>query len=503
MLTPLPAAKWNFTTAAHLLNRAGFGGTPAEIEAFQKMGLHDAAAHLVDYDKIADETPNPSWAEPDPEQSKRFQEVRQLRQKMQGATEEERKELEQKTRELFRETQRDQRQRIIELRAWWLERMVNGPRPLQEKLTLFWHGHFATSAQKVREAYLMWLQNDTFRKLALTSWKEMLVAITKDPAMLLWLDQTQSRKQHPNENYAREVMELFTLGEGHYTENDVAEAARAFTGLVYDRPLQETNFRPFIHDQGVKTVLGKTGNLNWMDVLNQIIAQPQAARFITAKLWRFFASENPSEELVTALAQIFRESDHHFKPLLNAMFQSEEFYAEEVIRTQVKSPAQWLVGSARMLERDLPAARVCSNFLSNLGQDLFAPPNVKGWDGGIAWITTNNLLARYNQAEMLVYGKNQLQLNTENKAMKFGENRFNPLHSTATPVEVTKILTPEERSTKSALLPALERRLLQGKLKPKQEATLREYLDHRSSLDEHDILETIRLLMSTPEYQLT
>jgi len=329
------------------------------------------------------------------------------------------------------------------------------------------------------------------------------VAVTKDPAMLVWLDQTQSRKEHQNENYAREVMELFTLGEGHYTEKDVTEAARAFTGLVYRPFFQDSDYRPFIHDRDVKTVLGTTGPLTWVEVLDQIIAQPQSARFITAKLWTFFASENPSPQLVSDLAETFRRSDNQFKPLLRAMFHSEEFYADSVVRSQVKSPVQWLVGSVRMLERDLPPAPVCSNFLANLGQDLFAPPNVKGWDGGISWITTNNLLARYNQAEMLVYGRNQIQLNDGKKGMRFVQNRFNQMHTEAKPVEIARLLAPEQRSNKSALIPALERRLIQGKLKPKQEATLQEYLANRGSLDDHDILETIRLMMSTPEYQLT
>ncbi len=502
MLSPLPASKWNFSTAAHLLNRAGFGGPPAEIEKIALMGLENAVGYLVDYEKIPDATPNPSWAKPDPGEAKRFQELRESRRKMKMATEQERSALELTTRELLRDAQRDQRLRILELRGWWLQRMAKGPRALQEKLTLFWHGHFATSVQKVRDSYLMWLQNDTFRTRASGGWKEMLVALTRDPAMLLWLDQTQSRKEHPNENYAREIMELFTLGEGHYTEQDVTEAARAFTGLSYDRLHQESDFRPFIHDPGLKTVLGRTGNLSWMDVLGQIIAQPQAARFISAKLWRFFVSEDPSEEVIASLAEIFRRNHNQFKPLLRAMFRSEEFYAYSVVRNQVKSPVQWLVGSVRMLERELPPAAVCSNFLANLGQDLFAPPNVKGWDGGISWITTNNLLARYNQAEMLVYGNNQLQLNTRNRGMKFIENRFNRLHNAATPVEVTKILTVEERSDKSALLDALQKRLLQARLKPKQEGALREHLEHRAALDEHNILEIIRLMMSTPEYQL-
>src|SRR5438105_407023 len=230
-------------------------------------------------------------------------------------------------------------------------------------------------------------------------------------------------------------MELFTLGEGHYTENDITEAARALTGLVYDRLRQESDFRPFIHDSGLKTVLGRTGQLTWLDVLNQIIAQPQAARFISAKIWRFFASEELADELLAALAETFRRAGNQFKPLLRAIFRSEEFYADTVIRTQVKSPVQWLIGSIRMLEHELPPAPVCANLLSNLGQDLFAPPNVKGWDGGLGWITTNSLLARYNQAEKLVYGKNQLQVDTQNKGLKFIENRFNRMHSEAKPVE--------------------------------------------------------------------
>ena len=503
MLSPLPASKWNFASAAHLLNRAGFGGTPAEIEKLKRMGPDRAVDYLVNYEQTPDDTPNPAWAKPDPEQLKKFQQVREFKRKMRNASEEERKDLEPQLRDIMRDTQRTGRMHLIELRGWWLERMAKGPRPLQEKLTLFWHGHFATSVQKVKDPYLMWLQNDTFRRLASGSWKEMIAAVTRDPAMLLWLDQAQSRKEHPNENYAREVLELFTLGEGHYTEQDITEAARAFTGLTYARFRQESDYRPFIHDNGLKTVLGKTGPLTWMDVIDQILEQPQAASFISARLWRFFASENPSEGLVAALAEVLRRADYHFKPLLRVLFRSEEFYADTVIRAQVKSPVQWLVGSVRMLERELPPGPVSANFLANLGQDLFAPPNVKGWDGGVGWITTNNLLARYNQAEMLVYGKNQLQLNSENKMLRFVENRFNRMHSASAPVDVTKILTLEERTDKARLLPALEQRFLQGKLKPKQEATLREYLDHRGALDEHDILETIRLLMSTPEYQLT
>src|SRR5262249_10785922 len=294
MLKALPGNHWTFKTAAHLLNRAGFGGPPAEIEKLLSLGLEAAVAHLVDYEKVPDPTPDPEWARPDPERMKKFMEARQL-------GEEER-------RRRLREIQRNDRQHIIELRGWWLERMAKGPRPLQEKMVLFWHGHFATSVEKVREAYLMWRQNELFRRLATGNWLDMLIEVAQDPAMLVWLDQAQSRKEHPNENFAREVMELFALGEGHYPEKDVTEGARALTGWSYDRLAQKFINRPFQHDSGEKVIFSKRGTFDGEDFLEMIVAQPQTARFITAKLWNFFAAQMPSEEVVTALADVFRKS---------------------------------------------------------------------------------------------------------------------------------------------------------------------------------------------------
>jgi uncharacterized protein (DUF1800 family) len=236
----MPTNRWDVIAAAHLLNRAGFGGPPAEITRLVALGPAQAVSYFVDYERLPDSTPNPAWAEPDPERAERLKAAR-------DASPEDRRKMQQ-------EMQKNQRERIIELRAWWLRRMASGPRPLQEKMTLFWHGHFATSAEKVRDAYLMWRQNDLFRRMATGNWLEMLVAVAKDPAMLIWLDQAQSRKEHPNENFAREVMELFTLGEGHYTERDVTEAARALTGWSYDRQDEDFIARPMWHDRGAKTI---------------------------------------------------------------------------------------------------------------------------------------------------------------------------------------------------------------------------------------------------------
>jgi uncharacterized protein (DUF1800 family) len=491
MLKPLAQEKWNFQTAAHLLNRAGFGGTPAEIEQLARLGPEQAVARFVDYEKTEDSMPDPEWAKPDPERAKRFLSARSM-------GEEER-------RKLLREEQQDQRQRLIQLKGWWLERMTQGPRPLEEKMVLFWHGHFATSAEKVKDAYLMWRQNDLFRQKATGNWLELLLAVAKDPAMLVWLDQAQSRKEHPNENFAREVMELFALGEGHYTEKDISEAARALTGWSYDRARQEFVERPFWHDRGEKVIFGQQGNFNGGDFLKLLAAQPQSGRFITGKLWKFFAGQDADEALGNALAGVFRDGDNHFKPILRAMFLSEEFYAPAIVRNQVKSPVQWLVGSVRALERRLPPPIICFGLTRNLGQDLFAPPNVKGWDGGVSWITTSTLLARYNEAATLVQG----EIGATGGAMfanKPGGNgpaqrRMNNFRLAK--VEVEKLFTEAERTNQEALIPALERRLLQDKLKPKQEKVLRDYLGTKAQLGDDAIRNAIRLVMSTPEYQLT
>ncbi|HLX71852.1 MAG TPA: DUF1800 domain-containing protein [Verrucomicrobiae bacterium] len=493
MLRPLSASQWDFTTAAHLLNRAGFGGTPAEIEKLVALGPEQAVSSLVDYEKIPDPTTEPSWAHPDPGRAERRRIIR-------NATADQRKELQKQENMMLRED-------MLELRGWWLDRMATGPHPFQEKMVLFWHGHFATSFEKVRDPYYMWRQNDLFRRQATGNWLELLTQAGKDPAMLVWLDQAQSRKEHPNENFAREVMELFALGVGHYTEKDITEAARALTGWSLDPDSQQFRYRPFFHDNGDKTIFGKTGDFDGQDFIEQIVAQPQSSVYITAKLWNFFAGEMPSPELSEALADSFRGNGNNFKPLLRTVFLAEEFYSPSVMRNQVKSPVQWLVGTVRMLECQLPPPLVSTNLLRSLGQDIFAPPNVKGWDGGLAWVTTNNLLARYNEAAMLAQGDMAIAAAmvtgpAKNPARtKQIQNRMRNMRAGG--VDVEKILTEEERTDKEKLIAALEKRLLQANLTGKQEQALRQYLDTRTTLEESDIRDAIRLVMCTPEYQVT
>lgn len=486
MLRALPASQWSYTTAAHLLNRAGFGGTPKEIQRLADMGMEGAVETFLNFETEPEGAAAPDWAKPDPERFKRLREMR-------DATPEQRKERQ-------KMEQREQREHLLELRQWWLARMASGRRPLQEKLTLFWHGHFATSAQKVKDAYLMYRQNDIFRRNAAGNWLVMLEQVSKDPAMLIWLDQAQSRREHPNENFAREVMELFVLGEGNYTERDVTEAARALTGWSMERGAQEFIFRPNAHDAGNKMILGQLGNFNGDDVLKIITAQPQAARFITAKLWKFFVEDHPPEPVARLLAEALHNSQLEFKPVLRAIFRSEEFYAPGVIRNQVKSPVQWLISSVRMLERELPPPMLCTNAMRTLGQELFMPPNVKGWDGGLAWITTNNLLSRYNLSAYLVLGENPMMPPPgKEKRARPRERRFHP----GAPVQAAKLFTDEERATRPRLIAALEKRFIQGALKERQRQALTDYLDGLGALDEDDILHAIRLVMSTPEFQLT
>ena len=503
MLSPLPASKWNYTTAAHLLNRAGFGGTPLEIERLVHMGHESAVSYFVDYENVPDSTPPPEWAKADPDEVDRYAEIRRMERNQKNLTDEEKKTLEEKRRAVFQEDQRTQIKRLMELRGSWLERMAYGPRPLQEKMVLFWHGHFATSAQKVRIAYFMWRQLQTFRDHATGNWLEMLDAVAKDPAMLIWLDQAQSRREHPNENFAREVMELFALGEGHYTEKDITEAARAMTGWSLDRQRQEYVYRPGAHDPGFKTFLGETGNLTGRDVLEIISEQPQTGLFMCAKLWKFFASEEPDPKLIDQLAYVFRTNGSTFKPMLRAMLMSEEFYAEGVIRTQVKSPVQWLVSSVRMLDRDLPPPVVCDQLTRNLGQELLAPPNVKGWDGGLSWITTNNLLSRYNEAAVLVLAEGNIGGGAGQGIDKMIAQRAQQMTRQMRAINVDKIVSPENRTDKKKLLTILEKRFLADKLTERQRSVLHEYLNSRKEIGEQEVRHAIRLIMATPEYQLT
>ncbi len=467
MLTALDKKDWNPTLAAHLLNRAGFGADPALIAAAAARPPADVVDELLDFDSAPAPEP-PTWlADPDIA-------ARPNRPALRSLPEEERQKLQ-------REMRQKEGGRMAELRAWWLYRMRYSKHPLQEKLTLFWHGHFATSMEKVRSSYCLYQQNQTFRRLAAESWPELVLAVAQDPAMLIYLDNAQSRSGHPNENFARELMELFTLGEGHYREEDILEAARAFTGWTLAGPTFAFEERPRMHDAGNKTLFGQSGRLDGNDAIRIVLEQPAADPWITRKLWTFFAYANPDPALVETLAGRLREHHHAFKPWLREIFLSREFYHQQALHTQIKSPVQWLVSTAHYLEAPLPSGDDCTRMLRQLGQELFAPPNVKGWDGGTSWINANPLLQRGNLAGQLVKGP-------------------------AAVAKPARALPPNERTGREATQRALEWRLFQRPLRESDRAALASLLAAKpeparwTDLDVSDILHA---LMSIPSYQLT
>jgi uncharacterized protein (DUF1800 family) len=272
--------------------------------------------------------------------------------------------------------------------------MLSTPSPLTERMTLFWHSHFVSSQQKVKLAELMYRQNVTLRAQALGNFGAMLHAVARDPAMIVYLDSAQNRKGAANENFARELMELFTLGEGNYGESDVKEAARAFTGWSLDRERGEFVFRRAVHDYGSKTVLDRTGNFDGDDVIDILLAQPSTAEFVSRKLWREFVSPDPDAAEVKRIAARFRDSGYDIKTALYALLTSDAFYARENRGTLFKSPVDLVVGTLRQFGMHPGDTIPFAVAAAGMGQNLFSPPNVRGWPGQEAWINTSSLLAR-------------------------------------------------------------------------------------------------------------
>ena len=374
--------------ARHLLGRAGFGATPAEVAAFAPLERAEAVDRLLAGARREAVTPPPASAttfEPYP--------------RLGQLPEEERKAARQK---LVREG--------LELREWWMREMLDTPSPLTERMTLFWHNHFATSQRKVRITSLMYGQNVLLRREALGNFATMLHEVAKDPAMLIYLDNARSRKEAPNENFAREVMELFTLGEGHYGEPDIKEAARAFTGWSIESTTGQFRYRPFIHDGGVKTVLGKSGRFTGDDVLDILLARPETAEFVATKLWREMVSPTPDPAEVKRIASVFRDSRYQVKPLVRAMLLSDAFWAPGNRAAIIKSPVDVVVGTLRTYDVHPAVLRQSVVASAALGQNLFTPPNVKGWPGGDAWIDSATLLGRKQYLERLFRGGDNLMV---------------------------------------------------------------------------------------------
>ncbi len=381
------ATDWSREDAAHLLRRAGFGGTPEQIEYLTLLGRRKAVEYVVNYEHV-------DWK---PSELDLSVTVTPPRLREPDADEDRLKEL--------RATQRraDQRQ-IGRVVNWWVETMIASPRPLEEKLTLFWHGHFTSGHREVRSSQAMYEQNQLLRRHASGNFRSLLIDITHDPAMILYLNTQQNRRGSPNENYARELLELFTLGTGRYTEKDIKEVARALTGISVDLETGRYIFRRGQHDGGVKQILGRKGRFGAEDVVDIILLQPRSGEFICTKLWEYFAYPEPEQRIVRSLATTLRRSRFELKPVLIEMFSSRDFYSEKARFAQIKSPVELVVGTLRMLEIAPVDLAAMNAALRQMGQQLMQPPSVKGWDGGLAWINTSTLYTRYNAICALIAG---------------------------------------------------------------------------------------------------
>ena len=366
--------------ARHLLGRTGFSTAEVEIAKLASLNRLEAAQLVVRPAIEAAILPSPAWVDEPPVTPKSLQ--------MSG------REAQEMNRKINNE-------RTMELRDWWMGNMLQTETPLAEKMTLFWHNHFATSQQKVRIANVVYAQNVLFRKQALGNFDTLLRELSRDPAMLIYLDSVNSKKEAPNENFAREVMELFSLGEGNYTEQDIKEAARAFTGWSVDRETGKYMFRRGAHDFGKKTIFGKTGNFDGDQVIDLILAKPEAAQFITRKLWREFVSPTPDEVEVKRLAHILQSSGYDLTKLMQAMLTSDAFYALDNRGVLIKSPIEFVVGTIKTFNVKPTNVRPFVLQSGVLGQNLFLPPNVKGWPGGEVWINSASLLNRKQMLDRL------------------------------------------------------------------------------------------------------
>lgn len=356
---------------AHLFRRAGFGARPAELDAAMTAGYAATVEALVrpaTTDAGRSATPLPTLgAEP----------RRPGKKGDAGA------------KEAYRKGRRAQQQAIV---GWWLARMVAAEHPHPEKLTLFWHGHWATSIRKVNSARLMLAQNETLRTLGAGDFRELARTMVHDPALLIWLDGPKNRKNLPNENLSREFMELFTLGIGNYTEDDVREAAGALTGWRVNRATGVAALRPAQHDERPKTVLGHTANFDDRSLVDLLVAQPASGRFVVTRLWhRFVAPADPPPD---AMARLLRAYGPHrdVRALIRAMLLDPVFRSPAVRHALVKQPIEYVVGAMRALRVE-PTPAVSAS-LRDLGQVPFLPPTVGGWPAGSAWLTTSSAQAR-------------------------------------------------------------------------------------------------------------
>lgn len=406
-MLPIRGEEFGYREARHLLWRAGFGGTDEQIRTLAQWGPERAVDFLLDYHDIPFESDSPTAFDHNIMRPRTPEERLSYRRAQQAGDED----TLSRFRQMRQRAQRADRNQMREIRHWWLTRMIQTPRPLEEKMTLFWHGHFATSYRTIEDSYHMYQQNRLLRGLALGNFGDLLRAIIRDPAMLRYLNNNQNRKRSPNENLARELMELFSLGEGNYTERDIKEGARALTGYTFedDAFKYDTNQ----HDEGSKRILGIQGNLDGDGFVNSILRSAHCAPFICAKLYKFFVADIPTDtrelegaqrKVVQALSHTMQQARYELKPVMRKLLLSRHFYDPSVMGNKIKSPVELVVGAVRSLNTPVRNMTVIASAIDTMGQSLFMPPSVKGWDGGRAWINTSTLFTRQNTLVYMISG---------------------------------------------------------------------------------------------------
>jgi uncharacterized protein (DUF1800 family) len=493
-LKALPSDQFEYWKAHHLLNRAGFGGTPSQARALADMGLDAAVDYIVDFEK--------SPAVDDAAQLKEFsadimqppsQEMQAQIQAARRSKDEAALERYQKERQKREQADRGQ---IAQMQKWWLKRIIETGRPLEEKMTLFWHGHFATGYRTIEDSWHILMQNQLFRKHAVGNFADLVFSIIRDPAMLKYLDNDENRRQSPNENLARELMELFVLGEGNeYSEKDIKEGARALTGYTFDD--DQFVFRENQHDSTPKTILGKSAD-NGDDFVKIILSRKVTSEFICLKLYRYFVNDLPgtppkaTQSFITELAELMRKKDYDLKPVMKTLFKSEHFYDDANIAALIKNPVQLVVQSVRSLRTPTRQLSALVSACDLMGQNIFYPPSVKGWDGGRAWINTSTLFVRQNVLIYLLTGRRPDQYDWQ---------------AETSVCDLTHLLAHMPQWTSAESVDEAAKYLLRFGLgrepHPDRVKNLTEFIrQHGNKLDNDRLVGAMALITAMPEYQL-
>lgn len=496
-LAPIAPERFGFDEARHLLWRAGFGGTSEQVRYLVEKGPKDAVELLLSppAEPGVDEAgafDKDIMRPPSPEERRMLTEARRSRDEDALAAIQ---------RERQRREARD-REQLRDMKVWWLKTMIESGNPLRERLTLFWHGHFATAYRPIENSYHMYAQNRLFRAHASGSFRELLRGIIRDPAMLAYLNNNQSRKGKPNENLAREIMELFSLGVGNYTEEDIKEGARSLTGYTFEDDAFVYNQRN--HDTGAKEILGSRGNLDGDDFVDAILAKQQCSEFIARRLYNFFVADVPPDErggaktlpkpqqaALQGLANTLKSNRYNLKPMLRQLFLSEHFYSPAFMGQQIKSPVQLVVGAARSLLVPVRDLSKLFDACDKMGQDLFGPPSVKGWDGGRAWINTSTMFVRQNTLAFMIAGKNT--------GRGFDES------AKTDPYDPTPLLNDLDKDSHRDAAKVAEHllRLALGRTPEAPRASLTNYLNHaKNPASRESLANALLLITAMPEYQL-